>query len=517
MSAGTGFAPAPRPEQPLRPTHGLRMRLEESAARLQIIKPGRFGRLFPLPTRDPVPNTVLAELAAAMVEASPADPSLDNRTIPAGFTYFGQFVDHDITFDPTPVPEQVVDPAALHNFRTPALDLDCVYGLGPAVQPYLYESANPAKLLLGTNTDSSDQNGNKITLPGNGRFDLPRNSEGFALIGDPRNDENLIVSQLHLAFLKFHNAVVDVVEPNPARQGSAFAEIRREVTWHYQWMIVHDFLARLVRPEILDSILNKGRRHYHFETDAFMPVEFSVAAYRFGHSMIRNGYDHNRVFGPGPGRLGPGSLDLLFFFTGPTKQQPLPGGGALISSPLPSNWVIDWTRFFDVGDKPPVNASRKLDAGLAPALMDLIKAAKVDAPPTSLPERNLRRGEAVVLPTGQSVAGLVGAKPLDASEIAASGPDGKIAEKHGLHKNTPLWYYILKEAQIREKGERLGEVGSHLVSEVFIGLLQGDRLSYLSQDPCWTPTLGKVSGQFSMADMLRFVDSKTPIVNPIGN
>jgi len=156
MSAGTGIAPAPRPEQPLRPTHGLHLRLEESAARLQIIKPGRFGRLFPVPSREPVPNQALAELAEAMIESTPADPQLDNKAIPAGFTYFGQFIDHDITFDPTPVPEKIVDPAALHNFRTPALDLNCVYGLGPAVQPYLYEAKNPAKLLLGTNTESSD-------------------------------------------------------------------------------------------------------------------------------------------------------------------------------------------------------------------------------------------------------------------------------------------------------------------------------------------------------------------------
>jgi len=354
-------------------------------------------------------------------------------------------------------------------------------------------------------------------LAGDGRFDLPRNSEGSALIGDPRNDENLSISQMHLAFLKFHNAVVDMVEPHPALQGSAFAEIRRTVTWHYQWIILNDFIRNLVKPEILDTILDKGRKHYHFETDAFMPVEFSVAAYRFGHSMIRNGYDHNRVFGPGPGRLGPGSLDLLFFFTGPTKQRALPGGGALVSSPLPSNWVIDWNRFFKLNGQPPANASRKLDVSLAPTLKDLMAVGKVDAAPISLAERNLRRGEAVALPTGQSVAGLVGAKPLGADEIAASGNDGKIAARHGLHKNTPLWYYILKEAQLREGGQRLGQVGSHLISEVFVGLLQGDRLSFLSQDPCWTPTLGPASGAFTMADMLRFVDSKTPIINPIGD
>lgn len=515
-SKATAFAPEQEPKLPvLRPVHGIRYRLEEAIPVGPTFQPGRFGRIFPVTLRRPVDPTAIGELAQAMLDPAPDSAEGDNQQLPSGFTYFGQFVDHDMTFDPTPVPEQIVDPTSIHNFRTPALDLDCIYGLGPAAQPYLYEAANPAKLLLGVNSDSPDAAGKQIKLPGDGRFDLSRNSEGFALIGDPRNDENLVVAQLHLAFLKFHNCVADLLEPNAAQQPRAFNEIRRTVTWHYQWIVLHDFVRRIVRPEVLDDVLKNGRKFYRFDTEPFIPVEFSVAAYRFGHSMVRNNYDHNRVFGPGAGRLAPASLALLFFFTGPRKQR----GGGPASTPLPSNWVIDWRRFFELSNgATPRNLSRVIDTRLASALHDLIANTKVDSPPTSLAERNLRRGEAVALPTGQQAAGAMSLPVLGEDQIAGSGPDGAVAAKHGLHKETPLWYYILKEAQLQQSSLRLGEVGSRIVAEVFVGLIQGDPLSFLAQNPTWKPTLPAATpGTFTLADMLKFVESKTPIINPVGD
>lgn len=499
----------------VRPSHGVQYRPETAIPVGAPFKPGRFGRMFPLPMRRPIPPAALAELAQTMVEDTAAGfAAEDNPDIPAAYTYLGQFVDHDITFDTTPVPEQIVDPTMVRNFRTPALDLDSIYGLGPGAQPYLYQASNQAKLALGKNADSVDQNRNPIQLPGEGQFDLPRNADGFALIGDPRNDENLVVSQLHLAFLKFHNAVADAVEPDPAKQPAAFDEIRRTVTWHYQWIVLHDFLKRVAQPAAVDDVLQNGRRHYHFQEEPYIPVEFSVAAYRFGHSMIRNGYDHNRVFGPGPGRLGPGSLELLFFFTGPAKTNAI----GIKSSPLPSNWIIDWNRFLDVkGGTAPANPSRLMDTHLAAALHDLVKNLKVGAPPTSLAERNLRRGEAVALPTGQSVAYRLRVPALTPGQIAEAGKDGEVAAKHGLHESTPLWFYVLKEAAIQEKGRRLGAVGSRLLAEVFVGLLEGDPLSFLTQNPGWKPELpGRQAGHFTLADMLNFVEKSTPAINPLG-
>ncbi|NEQ25624.1 MAG: peroxidase, partial [Microcoleus sp. SIO2G3] len=238
-----------------------------------------------------------------------------------------------------------------------------------------------------------------------------------------------------------------------------------------------------------------------FDQEPFIPVEFSVAAYRLGHSMIRAVYDYNRVFTPNGGI--PATLELLFNFTAKSGPQ-----GELTSVPIPSDWIIDWRRFFEIDPKVPVGLSRELDPFLVDPLKNLPNVPK----PNSLAVRNLQRGRSVSLPSGQSVARFMGFKPLPKSKIA-QGPDGKVAKKHKFDIESPLWYYILKEAQIQGKGKRLGQVGSRIVSEVFVGLLQADSSSFLARNPDWKPTLpAKELGTFTMADLLRFVDD----INPIG-
>jgi hypothetical protein len=507
--------------QPINPLHGLPNRQESYIPAGEPVAPGRFGRLMSVPVRPPRRynrvNAALEALATTMIDDGA--PSGDNPTIPSGFTYFGQFVDHDMTYDTTSVPEQQVDLEMVYNYRTPKLDLDCLYGLGPAASPYLYQRDNRAKFLLGVVADARDLQGTPLALPDEGRYDLPRNSEGYALIGDPRNDENLIISQIHLAFLKFHNAVADEVEPDPSRQIRSFDKIRREVTWHYQWMVMHDLLERIANPDDVRDVLDNGRRIYRFNSDPFIPVEFSVAAYRFGHSMVRESYDYNRYFGPGAGRIAPATLDNLFFFTGPRKERPA-GKSMQVSSPLPSNWVIDFCRFFEVGSFARRNLSRLIDTRLSPTLHHL-PAGKVADLVVSLPLRSLRRGEAVGLPSGQRLAARLQIPPLEPDEIAQSGPDGEVAAQYGLLEQTPLWYYLLKEAELRANGRRLGPLGSRIVAEVFVGLLQGDSLSYLSSEPNWTPWLqgaseGKGKKDFRFADMLYFLERKAPIINPLG-
>ena len=171
------------------------------------------------------------------------------------------------------------------------------YGLGPDGSPHLYArnpentSKHGPKLLIGKNINV-DFGG----VTGNFRNDLPRSPEGFALIGDHRNDENLLVAQTHLAFLKFHNKVCDLIAGSPTPPADIFAEARQTVTWHYQWMVLHDFVERLTEPGIVARILNDGRKFYRFKKTPYMPVEFSAAAYRLGHSMVRQIYSHNRVF-----------------------------------------------------------------------------------------------------------------------------------------------------------------------------------------------------------------------------
>lgn len=486
--------------------------------------PGRFGRMFP--TLDPliVGDDALFELATAMKDGSPDGPEGDNPLIPAGFTYLGQFIDHDITLDVTPLDEQDVDPLATQNFRSPALDLDALYGPGPALTPFMYARDGKGKilpkLLIGTATASVDQNNAAVPALPN---DLPRNSVGRAIIGDERNDENLLVAQTHLAFLKFHNAVVDWLGiEKPFLSGAAlFDEARRIVRWHYQWIVLFDFVERLTEPGLVGQIKHGGRRFYRFKTRPYMPVEFAAAAYRLGHSMVRESYSHNRVFRDGG--TAPGSLGLLFFFTGKSgaiigdlaqgaDAGDFPGGPGPQAS-LPSNWVIDWRRFFDFGTPSGgdfhLNLSRKLDPLLVPALHTLPGEMERSA---VLPFRNLKRGVNLELPSGQSVAKAMGETPLAPADIA-TGPDGAAAKSHGLHETTPLWYYILKEAEVHHKGARLGPVGSTIIAETFLGLVHGDHNSFLWNRANWKPELPSADGDnFTMVDMLSFVND----INPVG-
>jgi hypothetical protein len=485
--------------------------------------PGKFGRMFP--ALDPlfVEDDALAELAAAMKDPDPSSASGDNPAIPAGFTYLGQFVDHDITLDLTPLDEQEVDPLATQNFRSPGLDLDSVYGPGPALAPYMFQRDQAGKrvpkFLIGTATESQDQDGNPIPAVPN---DLPRTAHGRAVIGDERNDENLLVAQTHLAFLKFHNAVIDwlAAEKPSLDAGARYDEARRIVTWHYQWMVLYDFVERLTEPGLVDDIRHQGRRFYRFKTRPYMPVEFAAAAYRLGHSMVRESYSHNRVFRPGG--LADGTLGFMFFFTGKSGAiigDLAPGANAGDFPPLgaqatlPSNWAIDWRRFYDFGAASggdfALNPSRKLDPFLVPALHTLPGEAGRGA---LLPFRNLRRGVILELPSGQDVAKAMGQTPLAPGDID-SGPDGAAAAAHGLHQRTPLWYYILKEAEVLHGGTRLGPVGATIIAEVFLGLVHGDHQSFLWQRTNWKPELPRAEdGKFTMVDMLNFVGD----INPVG-
>jgi hypothetical protein len=482
-------------------------------------EPGFFGRMFANLPPFSAPDAKLMQLANAMRDANPADPAGDNPAIAAGFTYLGQFIDHDITLDLSPLSETQVDPLMLRNFRTPGLDLDSLYGSGPGPHRFLFarEPAGPRfrdmpKFRLGHTEDSPDQNG--VNIPAaNKDNDLPRTTHGVAIIADHRNDENLLVAQTHVAFLKFHNRVVDRLKAAGVPDDELFQRASVEVRRHYQWIVLHEFCALLTGADTIRDILRNGRKFYRFRKKPFMPLEFSVAAFRLGHSLVRERYSHNRVFPAGPGGLAVGSLELLFNFSGlsGTIAGEIASGG-LSRAVLPTNWIIDWRRFYDFGTPTvPLNATRRLDPFLTPALHALPGEA---GPAASLPFRNLRRGVLLKLPSGQAVAAAMKSKipfvPLTAAEIA-SGPDGAVAQSLGFHLKTPLWYYILKEAQVRKNGIQLGPVGARIVAEVFIGLLQGDEDSFINQ-PRWKPSLpSKRPGTFTMTDLLRFVGEISPI------
>lgn len=456
---------------------------------------GRFGRMFgglPAVNIDPL---ALIELGkpGGLMDGLDQGPGENPRNpdhpggLPAGFTFLGQFIDHDITFDPTSSLERQVDPEAVANFRTPCLELDNVYGSGPGASPHLYQRSDRARLLLGS--DTSDAVGT----------DLPRNHEETALLGDPRNDENLIVSQLHLAFLRFHNAVVDrIIDALPgsgAVRHTIFERAQRSVRWHYQWIVLKQYLPAIVGEPMVSAVL-ANRRFYRWRREPFIPVEFAVAAFRFGHTQVRPGYAISDQF-------------AAPLFALPTPQQPSPpslGGGKRIDPPR----VIDWRRFFAIDPSAPPAASKAFDPVLSSPLMRLPFARGGLDDPQSLAQRNLLRGLTFGLPSGQAVAaamidehaqdvastpGLSAIEPLTTDELEELRP-------LGLETDTPLWYYILKESQLREDGRRLGAVGGRIVAEVLVGLLQGDPMSFLSASPRWKPNLNG-GESFGIEDLLR--------------
>ena len=467
---------------------------------------GRFGRMFgKLPafaSDTPRIRKALMDIGAIdgpmdareNLAADPKDLIVDlnlsannnnNPKLSAGMTFLGQFLDHDMTFDPTSSLERQVDPEHIANFRTPSLGLDNVYRSGPGGSPHLYDRTDGDKFLL-----------EEMGTPG--KHDVPRNSQMLALIGDPRDDENLIISQLQVAFLKFHNAVVDYVRSEIGLTGGeVFPEAQRIVRWHYQWIIVHEFLRKTCGDAIIDDVLTNGRKFYKWRNEPYIPVEFAVAAYRFGHSQVRPSYRANFTGNAG----GTPFFAMIFRETAAPPGDPDDLSGGVRAA----RRFIDWPPFFDFGDGN-VKPNKKIDTTLSTALFRLpgtvVAHPNATSNPNSLAQRNLLRHLTFSLPSGQRVAKAMKIEPLGKDKLA------KVA-KWGLDDNTPLWFYILQEAESEASGERLGLVGGRIVSEVILGLIEGDRTSYLSQEPDWQPFLPTINPahaneRFAMIDLLRF-------------
>jgi heme peroxidase len=457
--------------------HGLANVRGEKRVPLSSINEGRFGRMFRrLSPLVPLEDAALEDLANRMREPqAPAGwngavQDFDNPAIPAGFTYLGQFIDHDITFDTTSSLDRQNDPDALHDFRSPRFDLDSLYGSGPVDEPFQYRRASDGlEVLIGANE--------------NGDPDLPRNADGVAVIGDPRNDENTIVGQLQLAFLDLHNRIGAIVRDDPmVPVTDKFTEAQRRVRWLYQWIVAKDFVPRIIGSTNFarifqtepDGRVNIVRPHFEPRTMPFMPVEFSVAAFRYGHSQVRGIYN-----------LSEDVTDRPIFVPGPLQDptQDLRG-----FRPLPGSWTVDWHMFFNVAGSIP-QPSRKIDAKLSQALFDLPDGGR------SLAFRNLKRGQALGLPSGQAVAEFMGEDVLTSADL------------DGAPEPTPLWFYILREAEVRHGGEHLGGVGGRIVGEVLLGLLELDRQSWLWGNPRWSPDpMFDVDGdgEVTIGDLLMF-------------
>ena len=471
---------------------------------------GRFGRMFRTLEAAEFVEGDLKALAAAMI-AQREDPPTpegevddeENQDISAGYTYLGQFIDHDLTFDPASSLQKQNDPDALEDFRTPRFDLDCVYGRGPNDQPYLYDD-DGVHMLLGRQLRGNDDPGTRDL-----QRNRPENGRQRALIGDPRNDENVIVSQLQGIMLRFHNSVADFLKPEGGG-ASDFEEVQNAVRWHYQWVVLKDFLKTVAGQDVIDEILPHLKNetsirvdkpkltYFGWKNSPFMPIEFSAAAYRFGHSMVRPIYRLNT------------SLARKEIFS-PNTSNSLEGFRA-----FPANYAIDWSLFFDMGNVPTQETERlqksyRIDSSLVNPLGSLPAVIGANVP--SLAERNLIRGWRMGLPSGQTVARYMDVEVIPDEELvvgqAVDEPDPP--NKHlteisaNFADNAPLWYYILAEAQHEFDGAKLGPVGSRIVAVVLIGLLLGDQHSFLSQYPSWTPieAFTNDEGKFGMAELIK--------------
>ena len=457
--------------------------------------PSMFGRLFPTLPPYAAPTDaaldaltcgagtggVLCALAVPPALSGPLfDPNADADDNPdkvaSFFTYFGQFLDHDMTLDLLPLPSTSVDPTTIQNFRDPRLALDSLYG-GPSAKRELFSD------------------GKRFLV--NDR-DLPRTATGTAIIGDGRNDENQVISQIHVAFLRAHNALID--------QGMGLGAARQELQWRYQWIVVHEFLPEVLDPDVyLDVFRPDGTivtRYYDpkHARDAVMPVEFAVAAYRFGHSQVRRAY----VITAADAAATP-QRKLQVFNNTPGD---LHGG-----RPLTPDKVIFWPNFLHVDGIPPTgkdaagnptgfpaNMSRKIDTLLSSGLFLLPIPGAAPAGSAILARRNIQRARAYGLPSGQAVAAHLGARVLSNADLAAALvrlgflADPVIAAPY--LGELPLWLYILAESELGQ-GRKLGPVGSRIVAEVIGGLLAADNKSYINRK--WTPP----GGEFTAQDLLR--------------
>jgi len=438
--------------------------------------------MFPFLSAASHPESDLIDLAKFMVN-DPGDPSFPPTMPFSGVVYFAQFLLHDLTLDTTPLSAaRIVPPEQRVNRRSPFLDLDSLYGEGPEGSPYLYRLPPGA--------------GGQLQSPGNERFllgetpggnllDLPRSNAGRPILADPRNEENLVLAQLHALLLRFHNRVMDLIDGGVANESrlqglSKFDQARQLVIWHYQHVVLHDLLRQFMQIAILDETLARYRDFGASSRDFCVPVEFALAAFRFGHSVVLDEYVINT--NPHPSEKLEALLNLNSMGQPPMLR-------------LADEWVIQWNRFFDIPPNPvPTpkavirNRAAPLDTHIATALHNL------PGPPQalhSLPAMTLLRGARSGLPSGQRVADALGETRLSDDEMTFQDPVAHPRKDFLLQKNllreTPLWYYVLQEAAARGNRQRLGPVGSRIVAETIVGMLASDPNSLLNRGAGWSP------------------------------
>jgi Animal haem peroxidase len=498
-----------------------------TATAADAVPPFRFSRMGPNGSGKQISEAVALKVGREMAAGGGG-----SGPIPAGFTYLGQFIDHDLTFDKTTVMlGQNVSPAQMLQARSPALDLDSLYGAGPGDPESAKFYSDDRHLKMGK-TVAADG------FPAKNGFDLPRGDGNTAakkrkaIIPDPRNDENLAVAQTHLAMIRFHNRIVDTL-PTSVPPSQRFAKARELAVKHYQWMIKTDYLPRICAQGVINSVFNNNQRKV-FEPNATptdvptMPIEFSVAGFRLGHSMIRAAYNWNKAFD-----FGAGILDWLFIFSAT-------GGDLGGLQRLAANWTADFRRLYDFGEanKPNLevganrfNRAMRIDTALVDPLKTLPPetfGGNTNMPfndkRRNLAFRNLMRARMVKLATGQQMATFMKNKGVNLTKLTKKQiRDGKNGadlslltqpQREAFLKDTPLWFYVLREAEINNG--KLKGVGARIVVETLHRAMEGSEHSIV-RDTTFKPSLGPNNSTFRMVDLMLFAfEGKKNLLAPLG-
>ncbi|NHB76762.1 peroxidase family protein [Rhodobacter calidifons] len=467
------------------------------------------------------------------------------------YTYFGQFVNHDISAPVGDVVTLAAPPAGMGVIDTglpPGLDRWQRAPVPVILANFVNEQAEPLALdsLYGDGPDSADPEIRALYAPDGKRFRLGKTRteaaqvfrargrdparihhdrgapdilrlDGKPLIADRRNDENLIVSQLHLALLLFHNKAVAALEGETPDRAACFARARQLVTLHYHWLILHDFLAELLSPLTLRAPF--AERPQKLPAPRAVPLEFTTAAFRFGHSMVGATYDFNANFGRGGriDRAGARLQDLFAFTTHGNMGHP----ELAETLQLPDHWVIDWdrmTRRPKPGPGP--GGAEQIDLTFAEGMLSAMGDSEVAAHGSIL-FRNLMRGFQRRIPFGQVLARACGLVPLDADQLRAALPESapgkqglrELAEGLGMLAETPPWLYVLAEARHHGRGERLGPLASEIIADTITGLMRHMPQSLLNHaGGGWHPRQSPLKGPgrralTSLRSLLRFAAS----------
>jgi hypothetical protein len=428
-----------------------------------------YSRLFPA-IEAPFSYGAMEQLGLSMQSDTTRMPDKPGPPPPprAAYTYFGQFIAHDLTRDDTPLLQNPMpEPDDVLNHRTPFLDLDSLYGRGPfSEDSALYETDGVSFKLGGIKTEEGQT------------FDIPLDpSTSQPLLADDRNNENLIIRQVHAIFLKLHNmAVAELRGSVPDRE--LFEKARERVRWQYQWLVRRDYLSRICNPDVYNDVVNKGNTRIDWGNCFAIPVEFAHAAARFGHSMVRSAYDLNRAKLDFPVRK-------IFEEAHKAKE-------------LDPALAIDWRRF----TRNPANSIDTTIVGalfhLSPTSIKLFVASSSSTEPDALPVRTLYRGKAMKIPTGETVGAWLDPSAVLSEPCPNADYDPfKPLRELQLVGRTPLWYYVLLEAELNEKGCQLGAIGSRLIAEVIEGSLRADPESIIKQlelNPNWRPAHWPTAG-----------------------